>query len=203
MKKALGGCLVVALLVLVLGGGVLWWFVLRPAWNAGSEFMGAATQFAEIAQIEMKVGNRTPYTPPADDTIPADALQRFVAVQQALQVQVGDKLRLLEGKYRELTARNQTQDGEPGLTEVLGAYGDLFGLIRDAKVAQVDALNAQGMSLEEYRWVRTQAYSALGLASGDDTPTQLQGSAMATNAERVRPHRELLVQTAATAWLGF
>lgn len=203
MKKALGGCLVVALLLLVVGGGALWWFVLRPAWNAGSEFMGAATQFAEIAQIEMKVANRAPYTPPADETIPAESLQRFVAVQQMLQTQVGDKLRLLEGKYEELEARHQTQGGEPGLTDVLGAYGDLFGLIRDAKIAQVDALNAQGMSLEEYRWVRTQAYTALGLASGDETPTQLQGSAMAANADLVRPHRELLAQTAATAWLGF
>ncbi|MBB5207551.1 hypothetical protein [Chiayiivirga flava] len=204
MKKALGGCLVVGLLVLVIGGGALWWFVLKPAWHAGSEFMGAATQFAEIAQIEAKVSNRTPYSAPADGTIPPETWQRFVAVQRALQVDVGDTLAVLEAKYKEIEAR--TGNGsEPGLTDLLGAYGDLFGLIRDAKLAQVDALNAQGMSLEEYRWVRAQAYAALGLAGADAdaTPTPLQGSAIARNAELVREQRALLTQTAATAWLGF
>ena len=202
MKKALGGCLVVALLLLVLGGGALWWFVLRPAWQAGSEFMGAATQFAEIAQIDMKVENRTAFTPPSDERIPADALQRFLAVQQTLQTRAGDALAVLEIKYKELEAR--TANGEkPGIGEVLGAYGDLFGLIREAKIAQVDALNAQSMSLEEYRWVRAQAYSALGLAVADNTPEQMQGSALAANAEVLRPHKDLLMKTVAMTWLGF
>ena len=33
----------------------------------------------------------------------------------------------------------------------------------DAKRAQVDALNEVGLSLEEYRWIRSEAYRALGV----------------------------------------
>jgi hypothetical protein len=33
----------------------------------------------------------------------------------------------------------------------------------DAKRAQVDALNRAGLSMEEYRWTRSQAYAALGI----------------------------------------
>lgn len=197
MKKALGGCLVVGLLLLVVGGGAVWWFVLRPAWNAGSQFMGAATQLAEIAQIEAKVSNRAPHQAPADGAITPEAWQRFVAVQRSLQAGVGDKLAVLEARYREIEARSDG-GGAPGLTDMLGAYGDLFGLLRDAKQAQVDALNAQGMSLEEYRWIRAQAYAALAVA--DMAPPD---GAAARNAALVRPQRELLAQTAATAWLGF
>lgn len=203
MKKALGGCLIVALLLLVLGGGALWWFVLRPAWQAGSQFMGAATQLAEIAQIDMQVRNAEAWTPPADGAIPEASLQRFIAVQQALQSRAGTQLRVLETKYQELEAQHSATGADPGLADVLGAYGDLFALLREAKLAQVDALNAQGMSLDEYRWVRTAAYSAVGLTESDTAPAMLEGSALASNAERLRPHRELLLQTAATAWLGF
>lgn len=204
MKKALGGCLVVALLLLVVGGGALWWFVLRPAWQAGNELIGAATQFAQIAQIEMKIANRTPYTPPDDGRIPPDALARFIAVQQTLNTRAGDSLAVLEIKYKELEARNTSSSAEPDISDVLTAYGDLFGLVREAKVAQVDALNAQSMSIDEYRWLRSQAYLALGLANADDAPPPaLQGTAVADNALLLQPHRALLESTAATAWLGF
>lgn len=203
MKKALGGCLVVALLLLVVGGGALWWFVLRPAWQAGSEFMGAATQLAEIAQIEARVDNRTAFAVPDDGAIPPDTLVRFLAVQEALRTRVGDKLAVLEAKYRDLEARTGAQGGEPGLGDVIGAYGDLFGLLREAKLAQVEALNAQGMSLDEYRWARAQAYTALGLVGVDEIPGALQDGAVAANAQQLRDHRALLEQTAATAWLGF
>lgn len=202
MKKALGGCLIVALLLLVLGGGALWWFVLRPAWNAGSQFMGAATQLAELAQIDMQVTNRSVWTPPSDGIVPDASLQRFLAVQQTLQARVGTQLRVLETKYEELESRTTASGTEPGLIDVVGAYGDLFALVREAKLAQVEALNAQGMSLDEYRWVRGEAYTALGLTDTDTAPDMLQGGALASNAERLRPHRELLLQTAATAWLG-
>ncbi|MEJ5208683.1 MAG: hypothetical protein WDA70_03380 [Lysobacteraceae bacterium] len=199
MKKVLGGCLIVGLLLLVVGGGATWWFVLRPAWNAGSQFIGAATQMADLAKIDTQVKNRAAFTPPADGVISDAGLQRFIAVQSSVRDQVGPALATLEGKYKEL----QQQGQKPGATEVLNAYGDLFSLIRQAKQAEVDAVNAQNLSLAEYRWMRSQVYGAL-LREGMDGARKQGGEKVSTdpNLQRLSQHRELLAQTAVMAWLG-
>ena len=49
------------------------------------------------------------------------------------------------------------------MAEAVGAYRDLFGIIAEAKKAQVDALNAQGFSVDEYTWVKTRVYEAAGV----------------------------------------
>ena len=202
MKKALTGCLLVSVLVLAVGGGALWYFFLRPAWNAGSELVGAAKQWTELAQIDAQVANASDFTPPADGLIAGDTLQRFLAVQQDLEARVGARLATLEAKYREIEAQ-QTANGQvPSMQQAIGAYGDLFGLLKEAKQAQVDALNAQNLSLAEYRWARNQAYAALALTAMPQVPVGTD-AALSANAETLRPHRELLARTLATTWLDF
>ena len=201
MKKILGGCLIVALLALVVGGGATWWFVLRPVWNAGSQVVGAASQLAELAQIESKVHNRTAFSPPDDGRISDEALSRFLAVQQAIKDRLGPTLDELQAKYQQIETDAKANGGKPGIADVLGAYGDLFSLVRDAKQSQVDALNGQNLSLEEYRWIRGQAYAAL--AGGTlQAGTSAEPTAFGDNARRLAPHRELLAKTAVVAWLG-
>lgn len=199
MKKALGGCLIVGLLLLVVGGGATWWFVLRPAWNAGNQFLQAANQVTELAKLEGEISNKSDFQPPADGRISDESLNRFIASQRMIKDQVGPKLATLEDKYKKMAEDKKSSDKEPGVTELMQGYGDLFGLLREAKKAQIDALNKQNMSLQEYRWVRAQAYAALmqesAAASGDAmTP--------ASNAQRVAPHEALLKETAVMAWLG-
>ncbi len=201
MKKILGGCLIITLLALVVGGGATWWFVLRPAWNAGSQFMNAASQVAELAKLDETVKNRSAFSPPADGRISEAALDRFIATQQAIQARVGTNLATLEAKYRQIETDAKTAGKRVGPSEVLGAYGDLFSLVREAKEAQVEALNAQNLSLEEYRWLRKQAYAALAGSALASTPTE-EGSALTDNAKQLAPHRELLTRTAVGAWLG-
>jgi hypothetical protein len=205
MKKALGGCLVVALLALVVGGGALWWFVLRPAWNAGSEFVGAAQQWAELAQMEQHVKNTEPFAPPADGNIPPAALQRFIAVQQQIDTRVGAQLKTLESRYDEIQAKQKATGRDANLQEVLSAYGDVFGLIKQTRQIQIDAINTQALSLAEYRWLRNQSYRALGLdatamATGK-TGTETDSTDPTVVA--LRPHRDLLLRTMATTWMDF
>ncbi len=202
MKKALTGCLIVALLAIVIGGGAFWWFVARPALNAGKEMLCAAEQWAALAQIDQKIENHAEFPAPADGVIPGETLQRFLAVQQAIDARMGDQLKTLEVKYNEIEAAQKASGRDANLQEVLAAYGDLFGLIKQTKQAQIEALNAQSMSLAEYRWAREQAYTALALAAVPQTP---EGTAtgLAANAEALRPHHELLARTLATTWLDF
>ncbi len=203
MKKGvLIGCAVV-LLILVLGGAAAWFVVIRPMWNAGAELMEAGRQWVQIAELDARVQNTASFTEPAEGRLDAASVQRFVTVQGAIASALGEDWKALEQKYEDLKRSLDQEGREASLQEVFAAYGDLSGIVLTAKQAQVEALNASGMSLEEYRWLRAQAYAAAGLALGDETPQALAGSAAAHNAELLRPHRELLQRTLATAWLGF
>ena len=201
-KKVLGGCLAVGLLLLVVGGASVFWFVLRPLWQVGSAISESAQQWQQVAQLDQQVRNRAAFAPPQDGRLQAAQVERLVAVQGQIAERLGDRIEQLDAKYRELKAR-QAEDGrEPGVQDMFVAYADLANLIVEAKRAQVEALNAQGLSLEEYRWLRGQAFLALGMASQQALPATQADSALAANAELLRPHRDLLVKTAATAWLG-
>lgn len=201
--KLLGGCLGVALLVLVAGGGAVYWFVLRPLWQGASALVESAQQWQQVAQLDQAVSNREPFQAPPDGRLDTARVAALVAVQQAMSTRLGDRWQQLEAKYAELKSDQQRDGREPGVQDMFVAYADIAALIVEAKRAQVEALNAQGLSLEEYRWIRAQAFAALGLAAHDATPPALADSDMAANAELLRPHRELLARTAASAWLGF
>lgn len=203
MKKALGGCLIVGVLILVVGGGAAWFFVLKPMWQAGSELVAAGKQFAQIAELDAKVRNTSAFRVPGDGRLEEAQVARFLAVQEAIDRALGGDWQALEQKYQTLQQSLRQEGREPNLQELFGAYSDLSHIILRAKEAQVDALNAQGMSLDEYRWVRTQAYIAVGIAMNDETPAQLQGSNAAHNADLLRPHRDTLQRTLPTSWLGF
>lgn len=203
MKKALTGCLVVVLLAVVIGGAAGYWFVVRPAWNAGSAMVDAAKQWQQVSELEATVETTAPFSGPADGRLDAPQVQRFVAVQQAIADALGEDWKTLQSKYDALEAEVAEEGREPDLSETLGAYQDLSGLVLTAKRAQVETLNRVGMGLDEYRWIRGHAYAALGLAAADAPPQALADSALAANAALLRPHRELLTQTMATTWLGF
>ncbi len=55
MKKALTGCLVVVLLAIVVGGGAAYWFIMRPAWDAGSAFIDQAKQWQQVAELDRRM----------------------------------------------------------------------------------------------------------------------------------------------------
>ena len=87
----------------------------------------------------------------------------------------------------------------------------------DAKRSQIEALNAADLSLEEYRWIRDQAYRAIGVAYVDLDIAKIvdeakrgvtsQGQADCWVARRTRgpetkPNSAREVQTAAPAECG-
>jgi hypothetical protein len=203
MNKTLGGCLAVALVAIVGSAAAGWFIVVKPLWQAGSELVEVGKQWAQVAELDATVRNTTHYSPPTQDRLDANAVGRFIAVQSAIEQALDGNWQALEQKYEALDRRVRQEGREPSLTELFGAYNDLSGIILAAKRAQVDALNASGMSLAEYRYLRLQGYMAAGIALQDETPLQLEGSTAAHNAALLRPHRELLQRTLSTAWLGF
>jgi hypothetical protein len=213
MKKFVLGCSIVVVLLAIVGGGAAYYFVYRPLRSMAAGVM----QFKEVPDIERRVQNKAPFTPPANGELTQADVDRFMKVQEQLHTRLGARVDELDKKYKALDKAN---GGHPSVTEALGAFGDLGSLIVEAKRAQVDALNANRFSLEQYDWTRKAIYAAAGApmsfdfsqvvkkAASGQTPDSnaMQAAAFGDvpehNKELVAPHLEKLRERAGLAFFG-
>jgi hypothetical protein len=201
MNKVVAVVLGVLLLLVVGGAAVGWFVVVKPLWQAGSEFVDASRQWMQIAELEEQVRNKRVFMPPGEDRLASAHVERFIAVQTAIEDALGEQVAVLQQRFEQM---EQRLDGrEPTLQELFAAYGELGSVMLLAKRAQVEALNALDMSLDEYRYLRLHGLFAAGLDAGEAAPWAPDGSSAAHNAELLRPHRELLQRTLGGAWLAF
>lgn len=156
MKKLVIGCGLALLIVGIAGSVGFYYFVYKPA----RAFVASVSQVGTLAELDATVTNTQAFTAPANDTLVEAQVRRFVAVQESLHAKMGARAAELQAKYKAIDARG----GEGiGMAEAVGAYQDLFGIIAEAKKTQVDALNAQGFSVDEYTWVKSRFYEAAGV----------------------------------------
>ncbi len=160
MKKWLVGCLVTGLILLVLGCGAMYWFVWRPLSAAGGDFMGQVDNLKKIGEAEQAVKNQASFTAPVDGKLSIAQVTAFVAIQQIIFDKMGPDFSVLEEKYKKM-GQQDIKSADPSMKDVMGAYADITSLMAKAKAAQVLGLNAQNMSMEEYRWIREQVSAAL------------------------------------------
>jgi len=156
MKKLAIGCGIVLVVVAIAAAGVAY-YVYRQVAPALSQF----SELAAVPDLERSVQNRTPFTPPATEELTEAQIEKLVQVQTQVRRRIGERISEFETKYKAL-AHKENADVTDAPT-VLRAYADLVKTWLDAKRGQVEALNAAGLSLEEYRWIRDQAYRALGM----------------------------------------
>lgn len=156
MKKFVIGCGLALLLVGIAGSVAFYYFVYKPA----RTFVASLTDLGQLAELDAKVTNTQAFTAPVDDALTDAQVRRFTAVQEALHARMGARASELQAKYKAIDARGREN---VGMAEAVGAYRDLFGVIGEAKQAQVEALNAQNFSLDEYAWVKARFYEAAGV----------------------------------------
>lgn len=160
MKKLAIGCGILAVLLVVGGGAAAYYLLYRPAQaliSAGRDIGASLTAFNDL---DAKVANTASFAAPADGALTEAQVTRYAAAMDRLHATMGARMTELETKYKAL----QPREGEsPSFSTIAGAYRDFFGLIVDAKKAQVDALNSQNFSNEEYAWVRTRVFEAGGV----------------------------------------
>jgi hypothetical protein len=161
MKKGLIGCLLVGLVLIVAGAGAAYWFIVRPMFDAGSAVVEGARDWAKAVDAEQAVRNQAQYAPPADGRLTQEQVNRFAAVQGNVQLRLGPEFDELKRLYEQMQSEQAAVGRKPDLNDAMGAVAGLAPLVARAREAQVEALNAQGMSLSEYRWIRDQAYAAL------------------------------------------
>lgn len=155
-KKIALGC-GIALLITGIAAAVLTYYVYRQVSSTITQFAA----LAEAPELERSVKNRDPYVPPASEELDDGQLEKLMNVQAGVRQRLGDRMQAFEAKYKTLVDKTDASIADAPM--LLQAYSDLANTWLDAKRAQVEALNAQGLSLEEYRWIREQSYRALGL----------------------------------------
>jgi hypothetical protein len=158
------GCLGLLLVVGVLSVGA-YFFLIRPAQSLLHEF-------TQVFQLDAEVKNKAPYTPPASGRPSPDQVQRFVRVAREVHQGLGARFTALEGRLERL---GQQVAGRAQLDyrAALDLFRDSGTLITEAKRLQVQALNRQGFSPQEYAWVRSQVYSALGYGVPELNPQEI------------------------------
>ena len=214
MKKLAIGC-VIFIALAVVGGTIGSYMVYRKV----SSTMSGFAELATIPKLERSVRNQAPFRAPASGDVTPAQLDRYMSVQQKVRSRLGTRAAEIEEKYRTLLAKDSaTVTDVPAL---IRAYRDLATGYVEAKRVQVNALNEAGLSLDEYRWVRRQAYAALGVPMMDlDIPqlvqevqsgrtpahpvttTPLGPSGTPTTLKLVEPHRTTLEANAGLAFFG-
>ncbi len=186
MKKLVIGCGLALLLFGVAASVGFYYFVYRPA----RAFVASMSQIGELAELDAKVTNTRAFTAPADDTLTEVQVRRFAAVQEALHARMGARATELQAKYKTLDAQKDV-----ALGDLVGVYQDLFGIIGEAKRSQVEALNAQAFSLDEYSWVKSRFYEAAGVAVTGVDFREMVGKMQSGDLEGLKE----IVNSAATA----
>jgi len=210
MKKLAIGCAV----VLGLGAAASWY-----AYHKVSSAFAGFAQLGTLPDLERSIRKHGPYTPPASGEPSPEQIDRLLQVQQAVRDRLGTRAQEMEYRYRKLLAKKEATAVDA--PELISAYRDLAVAYMDGKRAQVDALNRAGVSLDEYRWTRSQAYGALGMPIMDvdvagiiadvkqgrqPTMPAYQMTVGPTGSPAVQklvePHRKALEENAGLAFFG-
>lgn len=203
MGKFLGGCLI-ACLALVVGGGAIGYYVfVKPYTDMASEAVAFAQ---ELEALDSEIAVRSDFQPPADGGLSAEALQRYLAVQQRMRAELEGDMQIFQARYEALDAELDAEQRDARIAEIMTAYRDMAGLYLEAKRAQVAALNEQRMSIGEYHWIRGQTYAALGqpiaVAAPDGSAPAAVASVPPETREMVEAHRKTLTGNYAFVWFG-
>jgi hypothetical protein len=156
MKKLAIGCAVILALAMV-GVGVASYAAYR---KVSSAFAGFA-ELGSLPELERSIRNQRPFAPPANGEPNRAQIEHLVEVQGTVRMRLGARAEEMDRRYKRLLAKDRATAVDA--PEIISAYRDLAAAYMDAKRAQVDALNRAGLSIEEYRWTRSQVYAALGM----------------------------------------
>jgi hypothetical protein len=219
VKKLAAGCLVVLVLCAVAAGigAVLVFRSARPLVERAGQTMDALANVGRARELEAGVTSTASFAPPASGEITEAQLQRFLGVQRKVYTRLGAGVEALKAKYAEVR--------RPGVHAVdygqlLAAFGEVSDVYLDGKRAQVEALNAAGFSVAEYRWVRLRVYAAAGVEVTDvrledlerllkqsgarvDAPATADlGAVPAPNRALVKPHLAEIEEWVPLAFIG-
>ncbi len=161
MKKILVGCLIVFVIALA-GLGVAGFYAFRwarPMIESTSTYLERAR---EMSRLGDRITNKSTYPAPANGELTPTQVERFVAVQTRVRDELGTRWADIEAKAAQLHEKTKNQR-DLTFAEFTTVFSDLAGIYMEARRAQVNALNVQKFSDDEYTWVRRRVYEAAGM----------------------------------------
>ena len=162
MKKILAGCLLVAVIALV-GFGVAAFYAYRamkPVIDNASNYMDKAREVTRLGE-EIKI--KGPYEAPKNGELTASQVERFLAVQTRVRSDLGGQWAEIEKKSADLKAKASANRQDWTLAEFTSVFSEIGNIWLEARKSQVNALNVQRFSEDEYQWVRMRVYEAAGV----------------------------------------
>lgn len=163
MKKLAIGCGIAALVIgaVVVGAGYYIYGKARATYTQ-------LAQLGQVHDIERGVKVQTPFIVPASGELTQAQVDKMMKVTSRVRERLDKDMATFQSTYKTLADKaNKNQTTAADLPALLSAYRDLASDWIEAKRAQVDALNEVGLSLQEYRWIRSAAYGALDIPFTD------------------------------------
>ena len=199
------GCLGFVVIAMLVGGFLTYRFVVRPVQNA----VQSVERLGEIGELNERISNRSSFTIPTSGVLSEAQVERFLNVQASIREKMAGEFNALEEKYQDLESQDININN---IRQVFSSYTDLFGLIRKAKEAQVEALNDHGFSLEEYSWVKQEALRAAGVVYSQFNLSELTGenrpelpvtdTIPQENVDLLEPYRDQVEEFIGLAFFG-
>jgi hypothetical protein len=169
------------------------------------------------------VTNTSDYRPPPSGELTEAQVRRLLAVHARVRQMLGPRWTELQTRASAIEAKAREGASALSFGELRSMLSEFGGLLRDARRAHVDALNAEGFSNSEYSWVRLRTYEAAGLEvargvdwssvedmikkgsdqTGVTIPSVTLPEVPEKNRELVKPHVDQLKEWAPLALLGF
>lgn len=177
MKRLAIGCAIVAALA-AFGFGIASCVLYSVAQRATTRY----SPLAILPALNDRIRNRAPFQEPAEGLLEARQVEAYAAVQLSVRERLGLRARDLDSAFRRLAPALEQQGALPELRHPSGSWRDILPLVIEAKQLQVDALNASGLSLPEYLWIRRQVLLSLGHGS---FAWNLESLASGVNAESI------------------
>jgi hypothetical protein len=207
MKKILTGCLIVAVIAMI-GFGVAAFYAyraMRPVIDNASTYMDKAREITRLGE-EIKITTR--YAPPKSGELTPTQVERFLAVQGRVRSDLNSQWDQIEKKAADIKAKADANRKDWALSEFTSVFSEIGNIYLAGRKAQVNALNIQRFSEEEYEWVRKRVYEAAGVElaggmdlskieglarenagrNGVDIPAMDLPAVPETNVKLVRPH---------------
>lgn len=195
MKKVAIGCLIILGILVVGGGGLAIW-----GWGKISDMVGEFTEFtSEMQEVHKATPRDRNFQPPEDGLLTESQVSQLVAVESSIHQTMSVLIERHEERYGQLKALMEEDGRDPNLGELLQGGRDVAAILRGYKTSQVEALQQQNLSLEEYSWMRATAVRNLSQISDDISEEHIDALRDAEihpeNIEKLREHVDLLKET--------
>ncbi len=176
-------------------------------------------QLADIALIENEVVKQTVYVPPTDGLLSLEQVESLVYIQTQIKDGIGPQFEELVSEHRTLVTELEQMNDLQKIRKLLSISGKLVKPLSEAKRAQIDAINREGISMSEYRWLQQQAMQSLGIpqkkfdirgvldaakGEGNESTTEDQTEIVVhpDNQRLLQPHASVLVETLMFSAIG-